>query len=210
MKIIKVLLVVVLIIIAVVSVFLYSVKENIEESEIPANVYEEQGDLITIINARMVELFFTSYSDKFTIVEEILNLVVLDSIRENVNPEYDPLSDCDTLECNYIIHDDTYYINYIIVELTEDDQFLVRVSLGSDKIIDYNTVFSFLFDVDIKFADFEIALTLDKYNVGDKELPMSILDSIFKNLDKEEIENQVSAGDLDLEEYSYTIALLPS
>jgi hypothetical protein len=157
----------------------------------------------------MVELFFTSYSNEYTVTEEILNLVVLDSIRENINADYDPLSDCETIECNYIVHEDNYYLNYIIINVTEDNQFLVRVSIGSDKFIDYNTVFSFLFDVEIKYSDFEISLTLDEYYVGDRDLPISILDNIFKNLDKDEIENQVSVGELDLEEYSYTISLSP-
>ncbi len=38
---------------------------------------------------------------------------------------------------------------------------------------------------------------------------MSILDSIFSNLDADTIESQVSTGDLDLEEYSYTISFSP-
>jgi hypothetical protein len=209
MKLIKLLLVVILVLIAIIVGFLYSVKQDIEETELPANVYEEQGNLNSIINARMVELFFTSYSNEYTVTEEILNLVVLDSIRENINADYDPLSDCETIECNYIVHEDNYYLNYIIINVTEDNQFLVRVSIGSDKFIDYNTVFSFLFDVEIKYSDFEISLTLDEYYVGDRDLPISILDNIFKNLDKDEIENQVSVGELDLEEYSYTISLSP-
>ncbi len=209
MKFIKLLLAVIIIVLAVVIGLLYSVKADVEESELPINVYEEQGNLISIMNARMIELFITSVGNEYTVIEEVLNLVVLDSIRENINADYDPLSDCETLECNYIIHDDTYYLNHIIVELTEDDQFLVRVSLGSDKIVDYNTVFSFLFDVEIKYTDFEISLTLDTYHVGNKELSIKILDTIFKNLDKEQIENQVSAGDLDLDEYTYTISFSP-
>ena len=209
MKLLKILFVVVILTIAAAIGFLFSVKADIKESELPVSVYEENGDLLTIINARLIELFFTSASDEYTVTEEILNLVVLDSIRENINPDYDPLNDCDTLECNYIIYDDNYYIKHIVVELVEDDQFVVRVSLGSDKYVDYNTVFSFFFDVEIKYTDFEITLTLAKYHVGDKELSISIVDRIFKNLDKDEIENQVSTGVLDLEEYTYTISLSP-
>lgn len=209
MKLIKLLLILIILSIAVIVGLLYSVKADIEESELPSNVYEEQGDLLSIMNARMLELFTGIASDEYLVIEEVLNLVVLDSIRDNVNPDYDPLSDCETIECNYIIHEDTYYLDYIIVELTDDDQFLVRVSLGSDKYIDYNTVFSFLFDVDIKYLDFEIALTLDKYSVSDKELSMKMLDTLFKNLDQQEIESKVSNGELDLEEYTYTISLSP-
>ena len=209
MKTIKRLIILVVILLVIAIIALYSLKVDVEESELPVNVYEEQADLLTIIDERLVEIFVTSVTDEYTVIEEILNLVVLNSIRENVNASYDPLGDCETEECNFIVHEDFYYLNYIIVELTEDDQFLVRVSLGSDKFVEYNTVFSFLFDVEINYVGFEISLTLDEYHLADKKLSMSILDSIFKNLDADSIESQVTTGELDLEDYSYTISFSP-
>ena len=209
MKILKILLVVVIILLGLGYVALNSVRVDVEESELPVSVYEEDADLLTVIEDNMFDLFITSVTNEYTVIEEVLNLVVLNSIRENVNEDYDPLGDCETIECNFIVHEDYYYLNYIIVELTEDDQFLVRVSLGSDKYLDYNTVFSFLFDVEINYIGFEISLTLDTYHLADKELSMSILDTIFKNLDAETIETSVSTGDLDLEEYKYTISFSP-
>jgi hypothetical protein len=209
MKILKILLFMIILILGILVFALYSVKVDFEESELPVNVYEEQADLLSIVDAKLFELFMTSVTDEFTVIEEVLNLVVLNSIRDNVNAEYDPLGDCETIECNFIIHEDYYYLNYIIVELTENDQFLVKVSLGSDKYLEYNTVFSFLFDVEINYTGFEISLTLDQYHLSDKELSMSILDTIFSNLDAETIETQVSTGDLDLEEYSYSISFSP-
>ena len=209
MKFLKILLLLIFILLCALVIALYSVKVDVEESELPVNVYEEQADLLSIVDAKLFELFITSATNEFTVIEEVLNLVVLNSIRDNVNAEYDPLGDCETVECNFIIHEDYYYLNYIIVELTEDDQFLVRVSLGSDKFYEYNTVFSFLFDVDINYTGFEISLTLDQYHLSDKELSMSILDMIFDNLDADTIESQVSTGNLDLEEYSYSISFSP-
>lgn len=209
MKIIKILLVVLILLVVGAVIALNSVKMEVEESELPVNVYEESGDLTTILQAKMVDLFINSPADEFTVIEEILNLVVLDSIRENINADYDPLGTCETEECNFIVHEDYYYLNYIIVELTEDDQFLVRASFGSDKFIEYNTVLSFLFDVEIKYTSLEIELTLDKYYMADKKISKTILDTIFKNLDKDSIESQVSTGELDLEDYSYTISFSP-
>ena len=209
MKFIKILLFMIVLVLGILVFALYSVKVDFEESELPVNVYEEQADLLSIVDAKLFELFITSVTNEYTVIEEVLNLVVLNSIRDNVNAEYDPLGDCETIECNFIIHEDYYYLNYIVVELTENDQFLVRVSLGSDKYLEYNTVFSFLFDVEINYTGFEISLTLDQYHLSDKELSMSMLDTIFDKLDTETIENQVSTGDLDLEEYKYTISFSP-
>ena len=103
MKILKRVLVILVILLGIGLVALYSVKEDVLETELPTNVYEEDSNLVTIINAKMFELFITSVTDEYTVVEEILNLVVLNSIRENINENYDPLSDCETIECNFII-----------------------------------------------------------------------------------------------------------
>lgn len=157
----------------------------------------------------MASIFITSVTNEYTVIEEILNHVVLNSIRENVNEDYDPLGDCETIECNFIVHEEYYYLNYIIVKLTDDYQFLVRVSLGTDKFLDYNTVLNFLFDVEINYIGFGISLTLDQYSISDKDLSMSLLDKIYNRLDIETIELEVTTGDLDLEEYSYTISFSP-
>jgi len=208
MKALKWLLIFIVILIGALLAVMYSFQVKVEESELPINVYEQDADLLSVMNDRMVSLVLPS-SNEYTIIEEVLNLVVLNSIRENVNPDYDPLGDCETTECNFIIHEDFYYINYIFVELTDDNQFLIKVSLGSDKILEYNTVFSFLFDVEIDYLGFDILLTLNKYQLADTELSISILDKIFDRIDAENIESQVSTGVLDLEEHSYTISFSP-
>ena len=86
---------------------------------------------------------------------------------------------------------------------------IIYVSLGSEVFIGVNTVFSFYFDIDIDYVGFGIELTLDSYNISDKNLSMDILDSIFANLDIDNIESQVSKGELDLTEYSYEISFNP-
>ena len=106
MKTIRNLLVVVIVLLGVLFVALNSVKVDVEESELPVVVYEQDSDLLTVINARMFDLFVTSVTDEYTVIEEVLNLVVLNSIRDNVNADYDPLGDCETIECNVIVHEE--------------------------------------------------------------------------------------------------------
>ena len=75
------------------------------EEELPTNVYEEDSDLLTIANTRLYDLFVTSVTLEYSVVEEVINLIILDSIRENINSEYNPLGDCETNECNFIIYE---------------------------------------------------------------------------------------------------------
>ena len=189
-----------------------AIQVDMNEDLLPTNVYEEDADLLTLVNTRMYDLFMTSVTNEYTVVEEVVNLIILDSVRENVNSEYDPLGDCDTTECNFIVYEDNYYVNYIWAELSDDDQLIIHVSLGSEKFIGVNTVFNFYFDIEIDYLGFGIELTLDAYTLGDVDLSMDILDSIFSNIDTEQIEGQVSKGELDLTEYSYKISfsLIPS
>ncbi len=102
-------------------------------------------------------------------------------------------------------------MNYIWAELSDDNQLIVHVSLGSDALVGVNTIFDFYFDIDIDYLGFGIELTLDTYYINDTNLSMGILDKIFSYLDTAQIESQVSKGELDLTEYSYKISfsLLP-
>ncbi len=209
MKLVKGLVIVALVLVILLFVAKGAIQVEVDEESLPVNVYSEDADLLTLVNARMFDLFVTSVTNEYTVVEEVVNLIILDSIRDNVNSDYDPLGDCETTDCNYIVYDENYYVSYIWAELSEDDQLIIYVSLGSEVFIGVNTVFSFYFDIDIDYEGFGIELTLDSYNISDKTLSMDILDSIFSNLDIDNIESQVSKGELDLTEYSYKISFNP-
>lgn len=211
MKWLKRLLILIVILAALGFVAISIIDVDASDSDLPANVYEEDSDLGTVLDTKLLEVFSSAVTDDFTPIEEIINLVILDSIRDNINAEYDPLSDCETVECNYIVYEDFYYVNYLWAELNEDDQLVVFISYGSKKLIGFNTIMEFNFDLDINisFTGLEISLILESYNINDKGLSLSILDNIFARLDTEEIENSVSTGTLDLEEYSYIITFNP-
>ncbi len=206
MKAVKGLIVVLVVLLVLLFVAKSVIQVEANEDLLPTNVYEENADLLTVVNTSLFDLFVTSVTNEYTVVEEVVNLIILDSIRDNVNSEYDPLGDCDTNECNFIVYDDNYYVNYIWAELSDDNQLIIHVSLGSETFIGVNTIFHFYFDIDIDYVGFGIELTLDTFYLHERELSMGILDTMFSNLDSTKIENQVSIGDLDLEEYSYRIS----
>jgi len=211
MKAVKGLLVGLFAIVLILLLIKASIQVEVDEDTLPVNVYEEDADLLTLVNTRLIDLFINSATNEYTVVEEVVNLIILDSIRENVNSEYDPLGDCETTECNYIVYDENYYVSFIWAELSDDNQLIVHVSLGSDALVGVNTIFDFYFDIDIDYLGFGIELTLDTYYINDTNLSINILDKIFSNLDTEQIESQVSKGELDLTEYTYKISfsLLP-
>ncbi len=211
MKIIKVVVIILVFLFLLLLVGKSQIQAEVNEDVLPVSVYEEDTDLLVLVNTRLSNLFLTPVTNKYTLVEEVVNLIILDSIKENINSEYDPLSDCETTECNYIIYDDNYYISYIWAELNNDNQLIIHVSLGSNVFIGVNTVFYFYFDIDIDYTGLGIELTLNSYDINDINLSIDILDKIFSRLDIDEIESQVTKGELNLTDYSYSISfsLLP-
>lgn len=182
---------------------------DMDETDLPEAVYEEQSDLGVIINTKMFDLFLGTVTSEYTIIEEVINLEILNSIRENINSSYDPLGTCDTTDCNYIIYDNNYYVNYTWAQLNEDNQLVVYVSFGSELAFGFNSIFSMTFDIDIDYVGFGIELKLSSYAISDIELSQVILEMIFSRIDTEQIENDVSTGTLDLEEYTYNISFNP-
>lgn len=209
MKWLKRLLILILVLSVLGIVSLGVVNVDMIESDLPTNVYEEDSNLGTLINIKLFDLFMTTVTNEYTIVEEVVNLIILDSIRENVNDQYNPLSDCETVECNFITYGDILYVSHIWAELNSDNQLVVHVSYGTERLIGFNTIMDFIFDISIDDVLFGIELTLESYNINNLTLSMSILDNIFARIDTNEIENSVSSGVLDLEEYTYKISFDP-
>lgn len=206
MKIVKILVVLILIIGTLGFIGFNKVNIEMDEADLPESIYEEDTNLLLLVNTRLLSLFVGSTENEYTVVEEVVNLIILDSIRKNVNSNYDPLSSCDTDECNYIFQEDAYYVNYAWAELSEDDQLIVHVSVGSDKFIHINTIIDFYMDIDINYLGFEISLTLDKLYVNEIGLSTDNLDKLLENIDKDAIEEKVTKGELDMEEYKYTLS----
>ncbi len=209
MKTIRNLIIVLVILIAFGFVGLNTIRVEVDDSSLSTVVYEDGADLTAILQTKFISLFIDSSGDESDLVEEIINLVIYDSIKNNINSDYDPLGDCDTTDCNYIIYEDYYYVNYVFAEMNDDGQLVLTVSFGSLKYVEVNTAMTLIFDVDIKLLSMSIELTLDQYFLADYEISKTMLDRIFSKIDTENIESQVSEGELDLEEYTYTISFSP-
>lgn len=208
-KLIKAILIILAILLLVFLVLKSIFNVSVDEDDLPDNVYNENGNLLTVLNGNLFDIFLSPLqTDDYTLVEDITNLVIRDSIQKNINEEYDPLGTCETDECNFIVSEDNYYVNYVWTELTEDNQLLVNVSAGTNKVGGFNTIAHLYFDIEIEYLSFEIVLTLDEIMLNETEISVELLDKILSNFDKDGIEESVTEGTLDLEEYTYQIEFI--
>ncbi len=187
--------------------FINSIRYQVTSDDLPQDVYETSGDLLDYAKTKMVDLILADEEDQYTIVEEILNLIILDSIQKNMNTSYDPLGDCEEDACLYIFKNSPFFVNYAYAYLNDVDQMVVVVSGGSDKYISVDTSIFLVFDIDIDIANLSINFTLDTYSFGERAMSMKMLDFTMNRLDKANIEDNMTFGELDLDEYTYMISL---
>lgn len=189
--------------------FINSIEYSVSSDDLPQNVYNTSGSLLPYAQTKIVELIIADEDERYTITEELINLILLDSIKENVNSEYDPLNDCTDFSCSRIINQDYIYIDYVFAEINEDNQLVVTISAGMNKIIAKTTALIMVFDIEFDMnLDMEIKFTLDEYYLGEKAMSMTILNYIFNRLDKTTVENSMTLGTLNLDDYTYTISLI--
>lgn len=204
--------IVLLIIILIITVFVIvkSIAVDTTDSDLPQEIYESPGNLLTAAQLSLLEIPFATDEDQYTIFEEFINYVILDSIRTNINDAYDPLGDIESTDANYVIYQREFFIDYVYATLNEDDQIVVCISFGTDTLMRSRSAIYLYFDVEINVGllDLSVVLTLDQYHIADKNLSFKILDYLFTKLDKPSIEDSITYGILDLDEYTYTIQIL--
>ena len=187
--------------------FANSIKYEVTNTDLPTNVYESNGDLLTYAKLKIVGLVLATNDQRYSMLEEIVNLIILDSIQKNINSSYDPLGDCSDIECQYIYKESPVYLNYTYAYINDDNQMVIVISGGSDKYVELNTALFLVFNIDINIVGLEVKFTLDNYSLGERDLSMNLLNMIFDKLDKDNIENSITFGELDLDKYEYTISI---
>ncbi len=211
-KLIKKLLLFIIIVLVAISIyalsFINAIEYSVTESDLPQDVYSTSGDLLSYAKTKIVSLVMASDEDRYTITEDFLNLIILDSIHKNLNEDYDPLGDCTSNTCESIFSSEYYSINYAYAELNDANQIVITISGSTNKILNKETALIMVFDVDFNILDMNVVFTLNKYSLGEREFSKALLDRIFNYLGKESIENSVSFGELNLTDYTYTVSIL--
>ncbi|MBN2540908.1 MAG: hypothetical protein JXB08_05215 [Bacilli bacterium] len=203
------LLVLVVAIVLVAFSFINSIRYEVTEADLPQTVYASSDDLLTYAKLKVVSLVLASADDRYTITEEFINIIIFDSIRENINSTYDPLNDdCTVAACDFIVTDEYYYLDYAYAELNEDNQLVVTISVGTNKIISAKTAIILVFDIEFDMGlDPKVVFTLDSYSLGEKQMSKSLLDRIFDTIGHQSVEDSMTFGDLNLTDYTYTISI---
>jgi hypothetical protein len=209
-KLLIIIVVLALTIFVVISIAVSKIQVDITESDLPQDVYESSGNPLEIAQLKLLEIINPlSTEDEYTLTEEFLNYMLLDSIRSNVNDEYDPLNDaCTDVSCDVIAETPYGNVEYAFVELNSDNQIVVTVNFARSEYPQVETALFAIFDVEFKLTEFEIDLVLDSLYLNDIEIKKEHLDTVLGYFDAAAIEEMISLGSLDLEEYTYTVSLL--
>ena len=213
-KLLKSLLILIIVLLIGVVIFAFSfinsISYEVTADDLPQDVYESSDNLLLFAKTKIVGLVLADDDERYTLIEEIMNLIIFDSIRENINAEYDPLSDCTDNSCARIVDDENFYIDYAYAKLNDDNQIVITISAGTNRYVNVDTALIMVFDVDFGNTiglDSSIVFTLDEYHLGDRTMSMKLLDMIFERMDKANIENNMTFGELDLDNYTYTISI---
>ena len=128
---------------------------EVSSADLPQDVYENDGNLLLIDQQKLVDIVNPlNTEDDYTLLEEFFNYMLLYSIRENVNENYNPLDDtCDTTDCMYIVETDYGNVEYAYTQLTDDNQLLVVVSFVRSDFPTTNTAIYATFDIDINIFE---------------------------------------------------------
>jgi len=209
-KIFTLIFIVILVFVIGAFILVKSIAVDVTDSDLPQDVYSDDGDLLTISQLKILGLVLANEQERYNIIEEFMNYIILDSIQTNINSAYDPLGDIDTNEANYVIYDSGLYIDYVYAELNDSNQIVICVSFGSDRYLTMHSAIYLIFDIDvqIELLNISVVLTLSEYSIADKNLSFKILDYLFTKLDKNKIEESITLGILDLDEYTFTISLI--
>lgn len=179
------------------------ISTTITESDLPQDVYASSGDISVLLLSKAADIVLADEEDSYTLIEDFINLLIFDIIKDNINSEYDPINGDDEIN-NYIIAKDKLTIDYIYAHLNEENQLIVTVSIKRSNIVE--TAFHFVFDIEYEFSSFSLTLSLDKVFLHDIEIKRNIYDYFVSMADKNQVEQYVETGELDLDEYTYSIS----
>jgi hypothetical protein len=194
---------VIIIVIGLLYLGINRISTTVTEADLPQDVYESNGDISVLMLSKAAEIVLADEEDSYTLIEDFINLLIFDIIKDNINSEYDPINGDDEIN-GYIISRDKLTIDYIYAHLNEENQLIVTVSVKRPNIVE--TAFHFVFDIEYEFSSFSLTLTLDKVFLHDIEIKRNIYDYFVSMADKNQVEQYLETGELDLDEYTYSIS----
>lgn len=183
------------------------IDETVLKEDLPEVVYQDTDSFNGAQNA-LEDYFNSGNEENYNALELFMNYMIYDSIKENINGSYDPLGDCDNDDCRYIFTHAQGRIEYAYAKLNDDNQLVLTLSIKRDNYPDLSTAIHLIFDVEVSMLGTSFTLTLDEAKLADRTISQNTLDTLFNYLDKDTIESSITYGELNLDDYTYTVSLL--
>jgi len=159
----------------------------------------------------------TTVDMEYNATADMINVFIFEKIRENpdLNPNYLPGDDCETDACNNILYESladgsNLSLRGVWVELNEGE-FVINVYIEAPiASFSYKTTIRLYFS----FEDLEdqYVLSFEKITLGNVRVPKTLLSTVMNlvsnnvpSFDLEELNGQVTVGDLDIETFTYTL-----
>lgn len=182
---------------------------QLSDSDLPQDVYETDGDLLAVAELKLAALLLLHPEEPGEPVEEFLNYLILYMIHDKVNPHYDPLdASCDTDACNLISGNADFYVDYAFAALTEENQILLTVGMGSQTAFESRTAVYLYFDWELNYLSAGLTLSLDRCFVATTEISLKTLGWLVDRAGQDAIEDAISFGTLDLDAFTYSVSIL--
>ncbi len=185
-----------------------SIKQPLSEEVLPSDVYDPTINRDTAMLGLLAQMIIANGDARYTLVEEYINYLIYDSILNNVNSNYDPLGDSTSEEANRIVTSDYYYIDLVVASLNDDNQLVVDIGFGSDYLVAVDSVVSLVFDINVYIMELTLELELSSVTLGNHDISLDTLDFIVSRLDQDAIEDSITTGTLNLDDYTYQVSLI--
>jgi hypothetical protein len=187
------------------------------EELMPVHLYTEDADsesmMLTELDQSLTTLLESNDSDLvINITEDMINTIIFETIREEINPDYMPTSGCADDACMYIVSDFADVSGDMGVQYRavgawvefEDDTIALKtfIEVEADNIPAYKTVIELRFT----FQDLpnQYVFAYESLYIGGMPIPASLITGTMDQLDQT-TDEAVQLGTLDLDNLSYTI-----
>ena len=185
-------------------IYLNTVEVQLTDDDLPQNVYDTSQNVNIMMVSAVTNILTSDEQNVQGYIETFLNVMIYKTIRDDINPDYDPILG-ESAESQYIIKNFLMEIDYVYANITDDEQLLLTVSMKRHVFPKISTAMYFYFDMDFNYTRMTLSLILDHVLIDDQEVSKSTYDFILSFMNKDKIEEAIDKGSLDLESYTYQV-----
>jgi hypothetical protein len=192
------------------------------EEGIPVDIYDPNIDAKSLffeeLDASIQDVETGATVDmEYNVTEDMINLLLFEQIRSNedLNPSYLPGDACEEESCSNILYGSlqegsNLNLRGVWVEFSEDE-FIINAYLEAPiASFSYKTTIRLFFA--LEDLEDQYVLSFEKITLGNIPVPKTFLSTVMNlisnnvsSFDVDQLNEQVSVGDLDIETFTYTL-----